>query len=165
MDTDFRSIFAMEVAPLVIVLRATLVYLGLCVLMRVIPKRHAGTIAPNDVVLAVVIGGVAVAAMAKEFMSVPGVLIIIGTVLGWNYLLDWLAYRFPILRPYLREPPTCLIEDGRMLHRNLRREFVTDEELMAELRKQGVSDVSEVKAASLEADGSVSVVRKDGGSS
>ena len=47
--------------------------------MRVIPKRHAGSIAPNDVVLAVVIGGVAVAAMAKEFMSVPGVLIIIGT--------------------------------------------------------------------------------------
>ena len=99
MDNDFRSVFAMEAAPLEIVLRATLVYLGLCVLMRVIPKRHAGTIAPNDVVLAVVIGGVAVAAMAKKFMSVPGVLIIIGTVLGWNYLLDWLATVFRSFAP------------------------------------------------------------------
>ena len=106
-------------------------------------------------------GGVAVAAIAKEFMSVPSVLIIIGTVLGWNYLLDWLAYRVPILRPYLREPPTSLVEDGRMLQRNLRREFITEEELMAELRKQGVRDVSEVKEACLEADGSVSVVRKN----
>ena len=48
-----------------------------------------------------------------------------------------------------------------MLQRNLRREFITEEELMAELRKQGVRDVSEVKEACLEADGSVSVVRKN----
>ena len=60
---------------------------------------------------------------------------------------------------FFREAPTCLIRNGRFLRDAMRREMVTEEELLAELRKQGVSDVSQVRQSYLEADGQVSVVK------
>jgi uncharacterized membrane protein YcaP (DUF421 family) len=160
-DIDFRAMFTLEVPALEVVLRGTLVYLGLCVLLRVIPKRNAGSVSPSDMVLAVMIGGVGVAALVREFMSVPGVLILVTTVMVWSYVIDWVGYHVPRLRPVLREPPTRLVEDGRVLARNLRRELITEDELMTQLRKEGVRDVGCIREACLEADGSVSVVRRD----
>jgi uncharacterized membrane protein YcaP (DUF421 family) len=50
--------------------------------------------------------------------------------------------------------------NGRLLHRNLRHEFVTEEELKSKLREKGVRDVSEVAQAHLESDGTVSVIKR-----
>lgn len=158
---DVGKIFLPEVPLLEIVLRGTLTYLALCVLMRVVPKRQAGELSPNDMLLVVIVGGVAVAAIAKEYMALPDVLILIATILGWNFALDWLAYRFPKLRPILREPPTLLVQQGQFVEDGLRQEMVTEEDVAAQLRKQGLSDVADIDKAYLEADGSISVVEND----
>lgn len=67
---------------------------------------------------------------------------------------------FPLMRRLLRDRETCLIQDGRMLRRNMRREMVTEEELMSVLRKEGIEDMAEVHSAFMEADGEISVVTK-----
>jgi len=143
-------------------IRATLVYLVVCLLIRLIPKRQAGSISPQDITGAVIVGGLAVAGIADPKAAPADVLLMISVVLTWNFVLDWLADRIPALRHLIREPPTCLIRNGAVVRAALRREMLSEDELMAQLRKQGVDDIRQVRSAHLEADGEVSVVRADG---
>jgi uncharacterized membrane protein YcaP (DUF421 family) len=55
-------------------------------------------------------------------------------------------------------PPVCLVENGQLLLRNLRREYVTRAELMEQLRLHGIDSLREVKLAYLEANGEISVI-------
>ena len=87
--------------------------------------------------------------------------ILVGTIVAWDYLLDWAGYRFPALRRVLRPAALPLVVDGRMMRRNMRRELITEEELMSQLREQGVESVDEVKRCSLEGDGHFSVIKKE----
>jgi uncharacterized membrane protein YcaP (DUF421 family) len=86
--------------------------------------------------------------------------ILVGTIIAWNTAIDWLNYRVPALREWLEPPPLLLVQNGRLLHRNLRHEFVTEEELKSKLREKGVKDYSEVAQAHMESDGSVSVIKR-----
>ena len=60
----------------------------------------------------------------------------------------------------MREPKLKLIDDGRCLQRNMRQEFVTEEELMAQVRKEGLMHCREIRAALLEAAGRISYIRE-----
>jgi len=159
---DVNEMFSFHRPPLDMVVRASLIYLAICVLLRVMPKRQAGKLSPNDLVVIVLIGGIATTALEMAPMSISDVLVVIITILFWSFALDWLAYRFPILRPYIQEPPTLLIQDGRILAKNLRQEMVTEEEMLAQLRIQGVHDIGDIKQAHLEADGTISVLELEG---
>jgi Protein of unknown function (DUF421) len=70
---------------------------------------------------------------------------------------------FPRLRPLIHPPPLLLVQEGRLLRQNLRKEFITEEELMSQLREQGCEELSAVKKAYIEGDGRMSVIRVDGG--
>jgi uncharacterized membrane protein YcaP (DUF421 family) len=76
-------------------------------------------------------------------------------------VVDWAAYRSPRLSRLLEPTPLVLVDHGRMLRANMRREFLTPEELHSKLREKGVDDISQVKRAVLETDGEISVVRLD----
>lgn len=75
--------------------------------------------------------------------------------------MDMLEYRFPSLRRALRDRQTLLIQDGRFLRGNMRREMLTEEELMTVLRKEGIDDPLMVQSACLEADGDISLIKND----
>jgi uncharacterized membrane protein YcaP (DUF421 family) len=141
-----------------IVGRTSLVYLAVVVLMRFAPKRRSGSISPNDIIALVLLGALAGDGIMGGANSVSDVMLMIGTVVAWGYLIDILEYRFPFFQRIIREDETSLIRDGRILWRNLRREWVTKDELMAALREEGIADPSDVKSACLEADGQISVV-------
>jgi uncharacterized membrane protein YcaP (DUF421 family) len=81
------------------------------------------------------------------------------TILGWEYLIDWLQYRYPALRPLLTTPPLTLIENGRVDQASLRKEMLTEDELRSQLREKEVVEYSEVKLAKLEGDGRLSVIK------
>jgi uncharacterized membrane protein YcaP (DUF421 family) len=84
----------------------------------------------------------------------------IAVVLLWSYILDILEYKVPAFCRLMRPPNTLLVKNGRLLRRNMRRELVTEEEIMATLRKEGIRDLSEVISAHLEADGEISVRKR-----
>ena len=86
------------------------------------------------------------------------------TIAGWNWVLDLAAFRVPAIRRLLEAKPLVLVRDGRMMRRNLRREMITTDELMAKLREEGVDELADVKLAMMETDGEISVVKKKGSS-
>jgi uncharacterized membrane protein YcaP (DUF421 family) len=164
MDTllkiDWRSVFFPSVSVAEMFLRGTVVYLFIFFILR-IRRRESGAIGISDLVLIVIIADAAQNAMSSDYKSITDGVILVGTIAFWDYFLDWIAYRFPSVRRLLRSAPLLLIKDGRMQRRNMRREMITEEELMGRLREQGVDKVEEVKKCYLEGDGSVSVIKRD----
>ena len=143
-----------------IALRGTLVYMGIVLLVRLVPKRNAGHISPNDLLTLIVIGGIGTDAIMGGSTSLLDTLLLIAVILFWAWVLDKVEYHVPLLRRLLRHRQTPLIEDGRMIRRNMRRELVTEEELMSVLRKEGIEDLAMVESACLEADGEISVMAR-----
>jgi uncharacterized membrane protein YcaP (DUF421 family) len=160
MNVDWGELFRLSVPPLELVVRGTAMYLFLLLLFRVVIKRRVGAIGMADLLVLVIISDAAQNGMAGEYRSVTDAFILIGTIIGWNYLFDWASFHFPRLQKLLEPRPLLLVEDGRILWRNLRTELVTEGELMAKLREQGVSEPAEVGKAYMEADGQVTVIKK-----
>lgn len=160
MMINWHEIFAFDVPFLEIFLRGTIMYLFLLVVMRFGINRTMGNIGVGDMLLVVLIADATQNAMAGGHSSIGDGLVLVMTILFWAYSFDYLCFRFPKLGAVLQPHRVRLIKDGVMLHRNMRREFITKDELMAQLRTHGIDHVSAVKEASLEANGEISVVPK-----
>jgi len=152
--------FGLSVPPLEIVIRGSAMYLFLFLMFRVVVRRRVGAVGMADILVLVIVADAAQNGMSGEYKSVTDGAILVGTILAWDMLIDWLNYRVPALRNWLEAPPLLLVRDGRLLRRNLRHEFVTEEELEAKLRQKGVKDVSEVAEARMESDGEISVIKR-----
>lgn len=166
LQIDWNAVFVPTVSLAEIVLRGTLVYLLLFFVLRVL-RREAGALGISDLLVVVLIADAAQNAMSSEYKSVTEGAVLVGTIIAWDYSLDWLGYRFPAVGRLLRPAPLPLVKDGRVLRQNLRKEMISMEELMSQLREQGVEHLSEVKKCCLEGDGHISVIKKekDGGGS
>jgi uncharacterized membrane protein YcaP (DUF421 family) len=157
---DWGEIFGLSVSPLELIVRGSTMFLFLFVIFRVVVRRRIGAIGMADILVLVIIADAAQNGMAGEYRSVTEGAILVGTIIAWNWLIDWLNFRIPALQSWLEAPPLLLVDNGRLLHRNLRHEFVTEEELKSKLREKGVDDVRQVAKAYMESDGSVSVIKR-----
>jgi uncharacterized membrane protein YcaP (DUF421 family) len=156
---DWHTLFVPSMHIGEVVLRGTLVYLLLFVLLRML-GREAGHIGISDMVVVVLIADAAQNAMASEYRSVTEGAILVGTIAFWDYFLDWLGFRVPAVRRLLRPVPMLLIKNGRLQRRNLEQEKIQEEELVGQLREKGVRGVDEVEACYLESNDRISVIPK-----
>lgn len=144
-----------------LVLRGTVMYFALLFAMRVLVRRRIGSLNLMDLLLVVLIADAAQNAMSDDYRSLSGGLVLCGTLFFWDYLLDWLAYHSEFVAKVLEPSPLPLIKNGRFQRRNMRREFITENEIRSQLREQQVDDMREVRLAYLEPDGELSVQRRD----
>ena len=162
MDMDLASLFAFNVSPLELVVRGTLIYWFLFLLFRFVLRRDVGSVGIADVLLVVLIADASQNAMAGGYETVAEGGVLVLTLMGWNWLLDWASYRFDSVRRFAEPSPLLLVRNGRVLHRNLRQEFLTMDDLQSQLRQSGVANLAEVRAAFMESDGRFSVITRDG---
>lgn len=144
------------------VIRGSMIYLLLFLVLRFFMNRQAGAVGIPDLLVVVLIVEATTDALGNN-ESIADAAILVFTVMGWSYGLQWICYHVPSLEFLIASPRVQLIDNGKVLRRNMRRELVTDEELMAMLRSQGIDDPKDVKAAYIEGSGDISVIRKDGG--
>lgn len=142
-----------------VVIRGTVMYLGLFLLMRVILKRQTGALGMSDLLLITLLADASQNGMAGEYRSITEGLSLVLTIIFWNYLLDWLSYRSDWFRKLIEPQPLLLIQNGNMIKENMRRELVTVDELRGHLREQGIEHIGEVARATIESDGRISVVK------
>lgn len=159
MEIDWKEIFAIETHFMALVLRATFLYLGILFLLRLLPRRTGGEVAPTDLVFVVLIVEGASHALG-DYTSVTEGFIVICTFLAWNYFLNFLSYHVPFVEKLLFSPPLLIIKNGKIIRKNLRKEYLTNEELYDQLRKEGIEDINEIKTAHVESDGKISFIKK-----
>jgi uncharacterized membrane protein YcaP (DUF421 family) len=157
---DFADLIVPTHSLLEMFVRGTIMYLSLVFILRFVMKRRTGSLSVADLLVLVVIADAAQNAFSKEYRSLSEGLVLILTIVGWDYTLDRLGYKYRAFRDFLHASPLLLVEDGKLLKRNMARESLTNDELMSHLRQQGVENIKEVRAAYLEDDGQISVIRK-----
>lgn len=157
---DWDGIFGISTSPLELMVRGSSMYLFLFLIFRVVIRRRVGSVGMADILILVIVADAAQNGMAGEYRTVTEGAILISTIIAWSVLADFLTYKSPFLQKLLEPPPLLLIENGRLKRRNLRHEFLSEEELKAKLREHGVTDYSQVKQAFLESEGEVSVIKK-----
>ena len=153
------DLFEVHVPVLELLLRGTLVYWLLFLIFRFLLRRDVGAVGIADILLLVIVADAAQNAMSGGYDTFAEGAILVSTIVAWNWLLDMLAYRFTLMRRFLSPGRLTLIKHGVPQRRNLRREFITMDELFEKMREQGVEKLSEVKVAYLEGDGQISVIR------
>jgi uncharacterized membrane protein YcaP (DUF421 family) len=145
-------------------LRGTAVYFAVLVLFRLILRRQrGGSVGLGDVMILLLLSECVSQSLTSDFNSVPNGVVAVGALLFWNYLTDYVSYRWDWFHKLVQSEPLQVVRDGRPIPEHMRQERVRDDELAAELRKQGVEDVSKVKAAFVEAEGDVTVIPKEDG--
>ena len=157
---DWKSIFLPDVSLLKIVLRASVMYISLFVLLRVILKWLTGSLGMMDLLLITLLADASQNAMAGEYTSIIDGIVLIATIIFWNYAFDWLSFKFDWFSRLIELAPLLLIKDGKLLPRNMRKELIIEEELMSQLREQGLDDPAKVKETFMESDGQFSVVQR-----
>jgi uncharacterized membrane protein YcaP (DUF421 family) len=157
-SVDWHAILVPSGSLLELVIRGSLMYLLILAAFRLF-RRDAGSLAVSDLLVVVLIADAAQNGMAGEYHSLTEGVVLVATIFAWNFSLDWLAYNFRFVSWLLHPPPLVLIRNGRIQARNLRSELITPDDLLAQLRQQGVEDVSQVKRCWLESDGKMSVIK------
>jgi uncharacterized membrane protein YcaP (DUF421 family) len=157
---DWSQMFSFTMSPLELFLRGTLTYFFLFCLFRFVVRRDVGAIGISDLLVLVIIADASQNAMAGGYKSVVDGFVLIGTIIGWSYALNYLSYHFEPIRRFALPRPACIIRDGIKQEKILQRELITDEELSEMLREHGIENLSEVKRAYLEPDGQVTVIQR-----
>lgn len=142
----------------VILLRTTIVYVVIIAAMRLMGKRQLGDLELSELVVTVLVADIAVAPIADPRLPL---LVGLGPVIllfVLEYLVSVTAFHSVKLRLALFGKPSIIIEDGRIIQREMKRNRFTPEELLQELRNQGVEDLSTVARAVLETSGQLNVI-------
>ena len=141
-----------------IVLRATVVFFFILVLVRVMGRRELSKMEPFDLIVLIVIGDLVQQGVTQQDYSVTGAVLAVGTIAVLAVFMSWLSFRFARVRPVLDGRPVVLVEKGSPIADNLRRERITLDELSAQARLSGIASLEKVQWAVLETGGQISFI-------
>jgi uncharacterized membrane protein YcaP (DUF421 family) len=143
-----------------IVIRGTVLFAFVYLLMRVIGRRELSSLAPFDLFLLVVLGDAIQQGLTQDDYSVLGAILAVSTFAILQLLVSYTSFRFPRLRPVLQGEPIVIVQDGRPIERNLKRERMTVGEVLEEARLQQITSLDQIEWAVLEPSGNISFIQK-----
>lgn len=141
-------------------LRASLIYFFLLFVIRLLGKREVGASSAFDFMVALMLGEVVDEAIFGDVSMVKG-LLAISVIAAWHLVNAWASFRSKTVQKITSASPTVLVEHGKMKQENLAKERIHQDEVEFELRMAGIDEIKEVKKATLEPNGKVSVIKED----
>ncbi|HEY7793547.1 MAG TPA: YetF domain-containing protein [Gaiellaceae bacterium] len=141
-----------------LVLRAAILFAFVYLLTRVVGRRELSSLEPFDLILLVMIGDLMQQGITQNDFSVTGAVLVGGTIALMTVAVSYASFRFPKLRPALEGDPVIVVENGKPIERNLRRNRISIEELAAAARQEGIGSLDEVTWAVLETNGRISFI-------
>jgi uncharacterized membrane protein YcaP (DUF421 family) len=141
-----------------IVVRAVVVFFLILFVTRVVGRRELSSLQPFDLILLVVIGDLVQQGVTQSDYSLTGVAMAISTFAVLTVAVSYVSYKVPRIRPVLDGEPLIIVQDGKPIDANLRRERLTVEEVAEQARLQQIASLDEVEWAVLEANGKISFI-------
>jgi uncharacterized membrane protein YcaP (DUF421 family) len=141
-----------------LVIRATVVFFFIFLVTRIVGRRQLSSLEPFDLIMLVVIGDLVQQAITQSDNSVTGALIVIATIALLSVFVAWVAFRFKRARLVTDGEPIIIVQDGKPIERNLRRERLTVEEVEEEARRQQIDSIEKIRWAILETNGQISCI-------
>jgi uncharacterized membrane protein YcaP (DUF421 family) len=141
-----------------LVIRATVVFFFILLITRIAGRRELAELEPFDLILLVVLGDLVQQGITQSDDSVTGTLIVISTIALLSVGVSWISFRSRRARVLTAGEPIVLVQEGRPIERNLRRERITLEDVQEEARRSQLTSVAELQWAILEDDGHISCI-------
>ena len=141
-------------------LRATFVYFYLLIIVRILGKREIGNASAFDLIVALMLGDVVDEVIYGD-VTIPQGAVAMAIIGVWHLVNAWASYKSQIIDKLTGASPTILVKSGKIQHKALARERLNEDELWSEMRMMGVDQIEEVKQATLEPNGKVSVLKED----
>jgi uncharacterized membrane protein YcaP (DUF421 family) len=143
-----------------IVLRATLMYGFVLLVTRIVGRRELSSLQPFDLVLLVVIGDLVQQGVTQSDYSVTGLMIALGTIAVLQTFVSWAGFRSKRVGLVLEGEPIVVVEDGKLIEKNLRRERIDDKEVLESAREQNIGSLDEIAWGILETSGKLTFIKK-----
>jgi uncharacterized membrane protein YcaP (DUF421 family) len=143
-----------------IALRALFLYAFVVLLMRVIGRRELSSLSAVDLVLLIVLGDAIQQGLTQDDYSVTGAVIAISTIAALQVGSSYLSFRSRRARRILEGEPVVIVQAGKLIERNMKRERLTEDEVAEEMRAQQIASVEDVEWGILESNGTISFIPK-----
>ena len=143
-----------------LVLRAGVAFVFVYAVTRVIGRRELAQLQPFDLIFLVVIGDLIQQGVTQNDLSVTGLILVVSTIALLQVGSSYLSFRFRRLRPVLNGDPVVIVENGRFIEHNLKRERLTSDDVAEEMRQNQIHSLDEVQWAVLETSGKMSFLKK-----
>ncbi|WP_279483150.1 DUF421 domain-containing protein [Aureimonas sp. SK2] len=144
-----------------IVLRATVMFAVLYLLIRLLGKRELAQMTPFELVVLIVMGDLIQQGVTHNDFSLTGATLAVVTFAFWGLVLSWATYLSPRAERLLEGRPRVIVKAGVLLEDNLRRDRITRREVESEMRLAGIARLSDVAWAILEPQGKISFIAAD----
>ena len=145
-----------------IVIRAAIAFSFVFLLTRVVGRRELSQLEPFDLIMLIMMGDLVQQGVTQSDYSVTGIFLAAGTLALMTVLVSYLSFRFKRLRPILDGEPLVIVQDGKVIDGNLKRERLTIEEVAQEARIQQIASLNDVEWAVLERTGEISFIKRSG---
>ena len=143
-----------------IIYRTFILYLVVVIAMRLMGKRQIGELQPFELATAIMISELAAIPAQDINESIINGIIPIATLLAAQLLISFLSIKSLTIRKLICGKPRILVQNGRLVEKNLRKEMYTVNDLTEQLRMRGITNVGDVEFAVLETNGQLSVINK-----
>jgi len=143
-----------------IVLRGLALYVFVVFVMRVTGRRELSTLSPVDLVLIIILGDAVQQGLTQDDYSVTGALIAVATIASLQVLTSYLSFKFGGVRRIVEGRPIVILQDGKIIEENLRRERLTLDEVCESMRLSQIAHLEDVEWAILESNGELSFIPK-----
>ena len=141
-------------------IRTIVVFFFVFLLMRIVGRRELSTLEPFDLILLVVLGDAIQQGLTQDDYSVTGAVIVISTIGTLAVMTSYLNFRVPLVRRVLDGRPIVLLQDGKVIEPNARRERLTLDDIAEAARLQQIASLEDVQWAVLETNGELTFVEK-----
>lgn len=160
LSVDWSGMFELETSIPELLIRGTVLYVGILILMRLMPRRTGAELSLMDLIWVLLITEAASNAMGNYTSLQDGIILIV-IYMAWDYLINILKQNSKTVERLLSSAPLLIVKDGQMLKRNMRKEFLSKEELLSNLREHGIEAISEIKKAYVEGEGVITAITFD----
>jgi uncharacterized membrane protein YcaP (DUF421 family) len=144
-----------------VVIRAALMYCFLLFITRVVGRRELSTLEPFDLILLIVLGDLIQQGVTQSDYSFTGLMLAAGTIAVMQTSVSWIGYRSPKKAGLVLEgEPIVIVQDGKCLERNTKRERIREEEVLEAARKNGIGSLDEIEWGILETSGEMTFIQK-----
>lgn len=143
-----------------VALRATVIFVALYLIVRLMGKRELGQMTPFELIVLVVIGDLIQQGVTQNDFSMTGAIIAVSTIAFLALLMSWASYLWPRAERLLEGEPRVIVRGGEILAGNLRRNRLTRSEIESEMRLAGIGHLEDVAWAILEPRGKISFIER-----
>ena len=139
-----------------------LAYAGLVFMLRISGNRTLSKLNAFDLIVTVALGSTLASILTSSSVVLAEGLLALALLIGLQFAVTWLSVRSSTVAEFVKAEPTLILYRGEFLHHRMRRARITEGEVRATVREQGIGSLDEVEAVVLETDGSLSVVKPAG---